>query len=98
LLPWLLLLLAMVVAGSVLIAWMRRRLHPRRDEEAAGFSLQQLREMHAAGLLSEEEFRQARARTAERLSAEVHGSEKQPPSEKADGRSPMSGPGCSPPL
>ena len=65
--PWLAALLALVVVGAVLIAWLRRLSRGGNGSGEEGFSLHQLREMHASGLLSDEEFERARAEVIGRL-------------------------------
>ncbi len=59
-LPWLGALVGVVVLGAVAI-WLIRRTFGRDDRGGpGGFTLQELRTMHAAGGLSDEEFRQAK--------------------------------------
>jgi uncharacterized membrane protein len=60
-LPWVLILLAFVVVASVVIMWLHRRV--RSDHPSAtggGFTLHDLRQMHARGELTDEEFQRAR--------------------------------------
>jgi len=59
-LPWLGALVGVVVVGAVAI-WLIRRIIGRDDGGGfGGFTLQELRSMHTAGQLSDEEFRQAK--------------------------------------
>ncbi len=59
-LPWLGALVGVVVVGAVAI-WLIRRAFGRDDRGGpGGFTLQELRTMHAAGRLSDEELRQAK--------------------------------------
>jgi hypothetical protein len=73
LLPWIMLLLGMVVIGAIVIAWVRRLTQQDSGVDAPGFTLQQLRDMHAEGLLNDEEFARAKQEMIEQLSR------KQPP-------------------
>lgn len=61
-LPWLILLLGIVVAGGILIYWARRTLTEQRSSGTgdAGFTLHELRALHDKGELSTEEFERAR--------------------------------------
>lgn len=62
-LPWLILLFGLVIAGGVIIFWARRSLQAAatQNANAAGFSLHELRELHKNGELTDEEFERARA-------------------------------------
>lgn len=57
---WLLVIAVAVVAGGGFVLVLRRRVKAGQDEGSAGFTLQDLREMHAAGQLSDVEYRAAR--------------------------------------
>ncbi len=59
-LPWLAALVAVVVVGAVAIWLIRRIFGGDNVGGSGGFTLQELRSMHAAGQLSDEEFRQAK--------------------------------------
>ena len=61
LLPWIILLMVLVVVGGVVMMYFRRSIHADRDGASVGFTLQSLRDLHAAGELSDEEFQQAKA-------------------------------------
>ena len=49
-----------VVVGAVAIWLIRRTLGRAEGDGPGGFTLQELRDMHAAGRLNDEEFRQAK--------------------------------------
>ncbi|MGA2498787.1 MAG: hypothetical protein ABSH20_13675 [Tepidisphaeraceae bacterium] len=57
---WLLVLVAMIVAGFVLVAWVTRRLRASDDSSSGGFTLSDLREMRRQGRITEEEFERAK--------------------------------------
>lgn len=60
-LPWLVILLGLVIVGAVFIYAARQMLRSSGSSSAsAGFTLQGLRELHAAGELSTEEYERAR--------------------------------------
>ncbi|MHC5001940.1 MAG: hypothetical protein ACYTJ0_02355 [Planctomycetota bacterium] len=66
--PWLAALLVLLVIGAFVIAWLRRVAHGGSDDgSATGFTLQDLRDMHAAGQLTNEEFQRARDEMIGRL-------------------------------
>ena len=54
-------LLVFVILGFVLVAWVRRRMSPNEDVHGEGFTLGDLRRLHKAGQLSDEEFEKAKA-------------------------------------
>ena len=60
-LPWLLVLLGIVVAGAVVVMLARRLTKDAPSGPPQGFTLQELRELHAAGELTDEQFERARA-------------------------------------
>lgn len=65
-LPWLILLLGLVVVGGVIIYAIRRYL--RHDASSTeDFTLADLRRMHAAGELTDEQFERAKAMMIGRL-------------------------------
>lgn len=72
--------IAVVLAGTVLLvvllAWARRRLLPRDENDArpGGFTLSDLRRLHRDGKMSDEEFERAKAQ----LVALAHRSLKSP--------------------
>jgi hypothetical protein len=59
-LPWVLVLIAFVVVASVIIMWLHRRIRSDQPSASGGFTLHDLRQMHARGELSDEEFQRAR--------------------------------------
>lgn len=59
-LPWLIALAAIVLVGTVIVYYLRKSLHDDRPGEAHGFSLNDLRRLHASGKLSAKEFEKAR--------------------------------------
>jgi hypothetical protein len=65
-LPWLIVLLAVVVVGAVVVVAARRLLRSD-DWGGGGFTLHDLRQMHARGELSDEEYARARAQMVGRL-------------------------------
>lgn len=62
LLPWLGALVALVVIGGIIVALVRRSLRSDAGASPGGFSLQELRDLHDAGELSDEEFERAKAK------------------------------------
>jgi hypothetical protein len=67
-LPWLIVLVGIVIAGGVAALLVRRSM--RRDHSSSdGFTLQDLRDLHAAGELTDQEFEQAKAMMIGRLTA-----------------------------
>lgn len=66
-LPWLILLFGVVAAGGIVIYVMRRYLTSDAGQSGDGFTLHDLRQLHAAGELSDEEFEKARAAMIGRL-------------------------------
>ncbi|MHC4428958.1 MAG: SHOCT domain-containing protein [Planctomycetota bacterium] len=67
--PWLAALLLVVGVGALVIYLIRRSMG-RQDSGSDGFSLQDLRELHASGALSDEEFAKAKASVIGRVTAE----------------------------
>ncbi len=70
-LPWLVGLLAVVAIGGVAIYLVRRWLRRPPRGPAEGFTLQQLRELHATGSLNDDEFERAKAAVIGRVSKEA---------------------------
>jgi len=62
-LPWLILLLGVVIAGGVAIYAIRRSLGPNASGSAAdtGFTLHELRELHKKGEITDEQLARAKA-------------------------------------
>ena len=69
LVPWIAVLLVVVVVGAISIAIIRRMTKPSNKAESEGFTLADLRELHAAGDLSDEEFERAKAAMVGRVRA-----------------------------
>src|SRR3954471_17691974 len=65
--PWLILLIGVVLAGAVVIYFIRRYLRSDDPHAADGFTLHDLREMHEAGDLTDAEFQRAKAAMIGRL-------------------------------
>ena len=68
-LPWLLLLLGVIVAGGVIIYIARRRINVDSTDTTGGFTLHDLRELHKAGEMSDEEYARAKAQMIGRAAA-----------------------------
>ncbi len=66
--PWLAALAAVVVVGAIAIWLIRRTMGTDAASGAGGFTLQELRDMHASGQLGDEEFQRARDSLIGRLS------------------------------
>ena len=66
--PWLVALAAVVVVGGIAIWLVRRTMGTGTGSGTGGFTLQELRELHASGELSDEEFQRARDSLIGRLS------------------------------
>ncbi len=61
LLPWLIMLLVVVFVGAAGIYFVRRMLQGGHSASGEGFTLYELRRLHAAGQLTDEEFERAKA-------------------------------------
>ena len=74
-LRWGVILIVLVLAGWILIAILRRRLKAG-DASRHGYTIQDLRDMHASGKLTEEEFARAKRSIIEQAgsaTSENHG-------------------------
>lgn len=71
-LPWIVLCLAFIAAGSLLLMWVRRRLRRRewRLPSTAGESLSAYRQMHERGMISDAEYANIRRNLAARAREE----------------------------
>jgi hypothetical protein len=69
-LPWIILLMGVIVAGGVIIFIARRYINAGNDGARGGFTLHDLREMHKAGEMSDDEFARAKAQMIGRLARE----------------------------
>lgn len=72
----LLLILAGIVIAVVIVGVLLKRWWRRPDEQPVGFSLSDLREMHAAGDLTDVEFRSARDAMVSSLKRQMKASSK----------------------
>ena len=66
-LPWLLLLMGIVVVGGVVISVIRKWMKSGDGGGQIGFSLSDLRQMHAEGRLSREELEKAEKHLVDRV-------------------------------
>lgn len=66
-LPWLILLVGLIIVGGVAIYFFRRWMWHDSRSSTAGFTLQDLRDLHARGELTDEEFNAAKAAMIGRL-------------------------------
>jgi hypothetical protein len=69
LLPWLLLLLAAAVVGAIVVIVLRRWLRAPDSASGEGFTLHDLRRLHAAGQLNDDEFQRAKSALIDRVRA-----------------------------
>ncbi len=65
--PWLLLFMGLVIVGGVIIMLARRLLNDTSSSVRPGFTLHELRTLHAKGELTDEEFDRAREAMIARL-------------------------------
>ena len=75
---WTAALIVIVVVLFGVVMWLRRRLSPNEDFHGEGFTLADLRRLHQAGKLSDEEFEKAK----EGLIAASHASARRREAEK----------------
>ena len=59
--PWLIVLTAIVLVGAIILHYLRKSLHHDQTGTTQGFTLYDLRQLHASGELSDEEFEKARS-------------------------------------
>jgi len=64
---WVLVLIAVVVAGFFVVVWVKRLIQAPPSTPTIGFSLADLRELHRTGKISDEEFERARGKMAASL-------------------------------
>ncbi|MDY7108815.1 MAG: SHOCT domain-containing protein [Planctomycetota bacterium] len=83
-LPWLVALLVLAVVGGIVIMIVRRWVRSSDAPPEEGFTLHDLRQLHAAGRLGDEEFERAKAKLIERVKAAA--------SENADAEGPHDSP------
>ena len=67
--PWLVALLVVVGAGALILYALKRFMGRGRTGAGEGFTLQELRQLHASGALSDEEFERAKASVIGRVTA-----------------------------
>lgn len=93
-LPWLLLLIVVVIVGGVVMLLVRRWFTSESSRETIGFTLQDLRNLHAAGELSDEEYERARASMIGRLQSPSPSSppQKKPPESPPESPAPSDTP------
>ena len=88
--PTLLVLLAVAIVGGLFAMWLRRRLGAKDDTGPVGFTLEDLRRMHRAGEMSDEEFERAKtAMLANRPSRESMADKLIQPKRRGDGDRPQ---------
>lgn len=68
-LPWLIVLIALVIVGGVVIYYVKRLTTAGAGSAAEPFTLQGLRELRASGQITDDEFERARAAMIGRLTA-----------------------------
>lgn len=61
LLPWLIVLIAIVLVGAGIVYYLRKSLHDDQPGSSHGFTLYDLRQLHASGQLSDNEYENARS-------------------------------------
>jgi len=64
-----LVLIGAVILGLFVVSWMKRRMQAADEPVPAGFTLSDLRRLHKAGQITDEEFERAKAKTIERYKA-----------------------------
>ncbi len=72
---WSAILVALVVAGFLLVSYIKRRLDRPEESASTDFTLADLRQLHRSGKISDEEFERAKAKMLRRLAPP----EKSPP-------------------
>ena len=68
--PWLVALRGVVGAGALIIYMLKRFMGRGQTGAGEGFTLQELRELHTSGALSDEEFERAKASVIGRVTAD----------------------------
>ena len=81
-LPWLVVLVILVLVGGIVISAIRKSIRSDEGDAAHGFTLHDLRRMHAAGDLSDEQFERAKAKLIRAVRSST--SENTPPPERAE--------------
>jgi len=78
--PWAIVLIAIVLIGGVVLYFIRRSIKSNPSSGAGGFTLQDLRDLHARGEISDEEFQRAKAQMIGRLAAAATTKDREPES------------------
>ena len=65
--PWLIVLTAIVLVGAVIAYYLRKSLHDDQPGTTQGFTLHDLRQLQASGKLSDKEFEKARTAMIENV-------------------------------
>ena len=68
---WSLVLVAAVIGGFWVVTWLKRWMKTDEEPVSIGFSLSDLRDLHRAGKLSDEEFERARTKMAASMKREL---------------------------
>jgi uncharacterized membrane protein len=79
--PWLALFIGVVLLGAIIMVMLRRRMQREQAHDGIGFTLHELRQLHASGELSDAEFARARQAMIDAVKA---------PAEPADEAGPSS--------
>lgn len=77
-LPWLIVLTVIVMVGAVIVYSLRKSLHDDQPGTTQGFTLNDLRQLHASGKLSDEEFEKARTAMIKSVNPPRSGKEADP--------------------
>jgi uncharacterized membrane protein len=64
---WSAILVALVVAGFMVVSYVRRRLDRPEEAGSTDFTLADLRQLHRSGKISDQEFERAKAKILNRL-------------------------------
>lgn len=86
LLPWLIVLLVLAIVGGLVIMALRRWVRSPDAAPKEGFTLHELRQLHAAGQLSDEEFQRAKAALIERVKGATSENAAEPGSDSSEER------------
>jgi len=85
--PWLAVLLLVVGAGALILYMLKRSMSRGQTGAGEGFTLQELRDLHASGALSDEEFARAKASVIGRVAAtDAQDSDARKPVDPGSGR------------
>jgi hypothetical protein len=81
--PWLLVLIGVILVGGVVLMLIRRNLSSETTSPSTGFTLHDLRTLHDAGEISDEEFDRAKKMMIGRVQAAAVAAKTRPESEDA---------------